>query len=118
VRKCPDFNALICTSGGGFPKKVETFIFFRIADPKDFVDDLEDLIPLIKTVKGILKDRDDIKKHKDDKKPGLLEMVGVNIALTYTGLRAVSCSLSLDIIVAHYICSRLVSLMIRWPGHR
>lgn len=86
-----DINTHPFTSGAGFPKKVETFIFFRITDPKDFVDDIQDLVPLLKTLKGIQKDRDDIKKHKDEKKPGLLEMVGVNVALTYTGLRAVSC---------------------------
>jgi len=77
---------------GGFPKKVETFIFFRITDAKDFIDDLKQLAPLIKTVKQILKDRDDIKKHKEGGKGGLLEMVGVNIALSYTGLHAIGIS--------------------------
>lgn len=77
---------------GGLPKKTQTYIFFQIVDGKKFVQDLKELIPLIKTVEQVLKDRDDIAKHKKEKKPGLIKMVGVNISLSYTGLRAVSIS--------------------------
>ncbi|KXN90737.1 Dye-decolorizing peroxidase msp1 [Leucoagaricus sp. SymC.cos] len=47
---------------------------------------------MIKTVKQILADRDAIDRHKKEKKPGLLKLVGANISLTYTGLQAMGIS--------------------------
>jgi len=75
--------------GGGLPKKVETFIFFQIADAKNFIQHLKELVPLIKTAEQVLKDRDDIQQHKKGGQGGLVEMAAVNIALSYTGLRAI-----------------------------
>lgn len=86
----PTILTLVFISGLGLPKKVETFIFFQITDAKNFIENLKELAPLIKTTEQVLQDRDDIDKHKKSGKGGLIVMSGVNIALSYTGLRAVS----------------------------
>jgi hypothetical protein len=65
-------------------------MFFKITDGKKFVTDLVKLAPMIQTVQQTLANRDAIAKHKKEKKTGLIEMVGANISLTYTGLQAVS----------------------------
>jgi len=69
----------------GLPKKTQFYIFFAVADTKKFRADLNKFIPLIKTVEGVLKDRDAIYDHKKKKLPGLVQMVGVNIAFSHKG---------------------------------
>ncbi|KAF5347724.1 hypothetical protein D9756_010307 [Leucocoprinus leucothites] len=76
----------------GLPKKTQTFMFFKINNGKRFVTDLAKLAPLIKTVAQSLQDREAIDKHKKEKKPGLIKLVGANISLTSTGLQAVGLS--------------------------
>ncbi|KAF4612368.1 hypothetical protein D9613_003959 [Agrocybe pediades] len=77
----------------GLPKKTETYLFFQISDAKKFRTDLRNFIPLVKTVAGTLKDRDDISKHKQGTvggKPPLIPMAGVNIAFSHFGLKALN----------------------------
>ncbi|KIM34766.1 hypothetical protein M413DRAFT_450072 [Hebeloma cylindrosporum] len=69
----------------GLPKKTQFYIFFDVTDTKKFREDLNKFIPLIKTVEGVLKDRDAIKDHKKKKLPGLVHIVGVNIAFSHKG---------------------------------
>ncbi|KDR78229.1 hypothetical protein GALMADRAFT_65104 [Galerina marginata CBS 339.88] len=73
----------------GLPKKTETLFFFQITDPIKFRQELRTFIPLIKTVAGVLKDRDAIDKHKkchgSSLQPHLIPMVGVNIAFSHFG---------------------------------
>jgi len=69
----------------GLPKKTETYIVFEITDAAKFRKDLNKLIPLIKTVAGVLKDRQDIDNHKKNKLPGLVQMTGVNISFSHLG---------------------------------
>jgi len=76
----------------GLPKKTETYVFFQISEPKKFKTDLRKFIPLVKTVAGALKDRDDISKHKKGTiggKPTLIPMFGVNISFSHFGLKKV-----------------------------
>ncbi|KAF9560569.1 peroxidase TAP [Agrocybe pediades] len=69
----------------GLPKKTQTYIFFDITNVKKFRSDLRNFIPLIKTVAQVLKDRKAIDDHKKQKLPGLLPIVGVNIAFSHLG---------------------------------
>ena len=75
--------SLACRSG--LPKKKQLYIFFDIVDVKKFQQDLVRFIPLIKTVAGVLKDRQAIDDHKKKKLPGLIPLVGVNISFSHKG---------------------------------
>ena len=74
----------------GLPKKTQLYIFFDIVDVTEFRHNLVSFIPLIKTVAGVLKDRDAIDDHKKKKCPGLITMVGVNISFSHKGFVKVS----------------------------
>ncbi|KAF9530789.1 DyP-type peroxidase [Crepidotus variabilis] len=74
----------------GLPKKTETFYFFQIIHPVHFKRDLRQLIPLIKTVADVGKDRkkiqdykDRVKHHPEENLPPLIHLAGVNIALSH-----------------------------------
>jgi hypothetical protein len=69
----------------GLPKKTQLYIFFEIVDVEKFRKDLVRFIPLIKTVAGVLKDRQAIDDHKKKKLPGLVKLVGVNISFSHKG---------------------------------
>ena len=69
----------------GLPKKTQLYIFFEIAHVEKFRKDLHCFIPLIKTVAGVLKDRQEIDDHKKKKLPGLIKLVGVNISFSHKG---------------------------------
>ncbi|KAF8952262.1 peroxidase TAP [Flammula alnicola] len=69
----------------GLPKKTQFYVFFDITDVAKFRKDLNKFIPLIKTVAGVLKDRDDIADHKKKKLPGLIPLTGVNISFSHQG---------------------------------
>jgi len=69
----------------GLPKKTQLYIFFDIVDVTKFKQDLVSFIPLIKTVAGVLKDRQAIDDHKKKKLPGLITLVGVNISFSHKG---------------------------------
>ena len=69
----------------GLPKKTQLYIFFDIVDVPKFRHDLVHFIPLIKTVAGVLKDRQAIDDHKKKKHPGLITLVGVNISFSHKG---------------------------------
>ena len=73
----------MCRSG--LPKKTQLYIFFDIVDVAKFRKELVHFIPLIKTVAGVLKDRQDIDDHKKKKLPWLIPMVGVNISFSHKG---------------------------------
>ncbi|KAF8654275.1 hypothetical protein AX16_003570 [Volvariella volvacea WC 439] len=77
----------------GLPKKTETYYFFEITDPATFKTHMKRFIREIKTVKGVLKDREAIERHrkehsKDGRKPPLIPLVGVNISFSHFGLAA------------------------------
>jgi Dyp-type peroxidase family len=69
----------------GLPKKTQLYIFFDIVDVTKFRQDLVRFIPIIKTVAGVLKDRQAIDDHKKKKLPGLIPLVGVNISFSHKG---------------------------------
>ncbi|KAF8197128.1 hypothetical protein BJ912DRAFT_98447 [Pholiota molesta] len=69
----------------GLPKKTQFYIVFDIVNVAKFRKDLNKLIPLIKTVAGVLKDRQAIDDHKKKKLPGLVPLTGVNIAFSHLG---------------------------------
>ena len=80
----------------GLPKKTQTYIFFQIgSDVAAFRAALGHLIPLITTAVQV---QDDLSKIAENKKtsaskgtsPPLLQLSGVNIAFSHTGLIAVS----------------------------
>ncbi|KAJ8474877.1 dyp-type peroxidase [Pleurotus djamor] len=71
---------------GGLPKKTETYYFFQISDAHRFTTNIADLIPLITTSQQISKDREVIKEHKRQKKPGMVPMSAVNLAFSQVGL--------------------------------
>nr|WAW38289.1 DyP-type peroxidase [Chondrostereum purpureum] len=76
---------------GGFPKKTETYLFFKIAKVPEFKKDLAEFAPLVKSTADVLKDRKDIQEHKkrcerEGKKPDLIPLVGVNISFSRFGL--------------------------------
>ncbi|CAA7266771.1 unnamed protein product [Cyclocybe aegerita] len=71
----------------GLPKKTQFYIFFDIKDVAKFRADLVKFVPIVKTVAQVLKDRDDIADHKRRGLPGLIPMVGVNIAFSHTGFQ-------------------------------
>ncbi|KAI0782337.1 DyP-type peroxidase [Abortiporus biennis] len=71
----------------GLPKKTETYIFFQISDDVSaFRSQLTHLVPLVTSTAQVLKDRDTIANHKQSKKPGLVEISGLNIAFSQSGL--------------------------------
>lgn len=74
----------------GLPKKTQFYIVFDIVDVAKFRKDLNKFIPLIKTVAGVLKDRQAIDDHKKQKLPGLVPLTGVNIAFSHLGFVKVS----------------------------
>ncbi|KDR72906.1 hypothetical protein GALMADRAFT_252241 [Galerina marginata CBS 339.88] len=69
----------------GLPKKTQVYVFFNVVNVGKFRSDLKKFVPLVKTVAEVLKDRDDIADHKKKKLPGLLPIVGVNIAFSHKG---------------------------------
>ncbi|KAF8151771.1 peroxidase TAP [Crassisporium funariophilum] len=69
----------------GLPKKTQYYIFFDILDVTKFRSDLRKLVPIVKTVAQVLKDRKDIEDHKKQKLPGLIPLVGVNISFSHLG---------------------------------
>ncbi|PPQ68900.1 hypothetical protein CVT26_001837 [Gymnopilus dilepis] len=69
----------------GLPKKTQTYFFFAITNVAKFRHHLHKLVPYIKTVAGVLKDRDAIDHHKKNKHPGLVPMTGVNISFSHKG---------------------------------
>ncbi|KAF8151502.1 hypothetical protein B0H34DRAFT_131748 [Crassisporium funariophilum] len=76
----------------GLPKKTETWYFFQVTEPTAFRRNLRNFIPLIKNVAQVIRDRDDIEKHKRDdqehgRKPQLIPLVGVNIAFSHFGFK-------------------------------
>lgn len=74
----------------GLPKKTETYILFTITNATKFRKDLSKLIPLIKTVAGVLVDRQAIEAHKKLGLPGLIPITGVNISFSHLGFTTVS----------------------------
>ena len=74
----------------GLPKKTQLYIFFDIVNVTEFRHNLVSFIPLIKTVAGVLKDRDAIDDHKKKKLPGLITLDGVNISFSHKGFVKVS----------------------------
>ncbi|KAJ3494915.1 hypothetical protein NLJ89_g10713 [Agrocybe chaxingu] len=82
-----DEEILIFIHRSGLPKKTQFYIFFDIKDAAKFRADLVKFIPVVKTVAQVLKDRDDIADHKRRGLPGLIPMVGVNIAFSHTGFQ-------------------------------
>ncbi|ERF68523.1 hypothetical protein EPUS_05662 [Endocarpon pusillum Z07020] len=81
----------------GFPKKTETFYFFRIDDNrvKEFREQLTELVPLITTTNQI---KDDRRKIDENKKKGaerqhgppkLLKMCGVGLSFSHKGLEKI-----------------------------
>ena len=78
-------DVLTVSCRSGLPKKTQLYIFFDIVDVTKFRKDLLRFIPLIKTVAGVLKDRQDIDDHKKKKLPGLITLVGVNISFSHKG---------------------------------
>ena len=73
------------SSRSGLPKKTQTYFFFAITNVAKFRHHLHKLVPYIKTVAGVLKDRDTIDHHKKNKHPGLVPMTGVNISFSHKG---------------------------------
>ncbi|PPQ90336.1 hypothetical protein CVT25_007738 [Psilocybe cyanescens] len=81
----------------GLPKKTETLYFFQITDAQKFRRDLVNFIPLVKSVAEVLKDREDIDKHKNghghgyghghNVRPHLIPIVGVNISFSHVGFK-------------------------------
>ncbi|KDR71618.1 hypothetical protein GALMADRAFT_159433 [Galerina marginata CBS 339.88] len=79
----------------GLPKKTETLYFFQITDAVKFRKDLKKFIPLVKSVAQVLKDREEIEKHKRDHhasvlhgfRPILIPLVGVNISFSHFGFK-------------------------------
>lgn len=69
----------------GLPKKTQSYIFFQIVDVTKFRADLARFVPFVKTVAGVLKDRDLIKEHKKKGHKTLIPLVGVNIAFSHLG---------------------------------
>jgi hypothetical protein len=78
-------EVLTVSCRSGLPKKTQLYIFFDIDDVTEFRKKLLCFIPIIKTVAGVLKDRQDIDDHKKNKRPGLLTLVGVNISFSHKG---------------------------------
>jgi len=72
----------------GLAKKVESFVFFDIANPTQFRQRLKSLIPLITTTTQALADQKAIQAQKAEGYNSLLKLVGTNIAFSQTGLHA------------------------------
>ncbi|KAH6902595.1 peroxidase TAP, partial [Coprinopsis sp. MPI-PUGE-AT-0042] len=73
---------------GGLPKKTELCYFFQILKADRFRQDLAKFAPLVKTVQGVIEDRKRIEDHKKKNKPGLVPVVGINIAFSHLGFQA------------------------------
>lgn len=78
-------------SRSGLPKKTQTYVFFQITDANAFRRALSDLVPVITSTEQVLRHRQSItdnKKKAADQghAPQLLDIVGVNIAFSHTGL--------------------------------
>ncbi|KDR71616.1 hypothetical protein GALMADRAFT_143869 [Galerina marginata CBS 339.88] len=76
----------------GLPKKTETLYFFQITDAVKFREDLKKIIPLVKSVAQVLKDREEIEKHKRGHglhgfRSILIPLVGVNISFSHFGFK-------------------------------
>ena len=63
----------------------ELFFFFEVLDAATFRQQLVKLVPHIKSVVDSQKDRKTVRDHKKQRKPGLVEVVGVNIAFSHKG---------------------------------
>ncbi|KDQ22873.1 DyP-type peroxidase [Pleurotus ostreatus PC15] len=72
---------------GGLPKRTETYFFFDVTNVDQFKANMAHFIPHIKTSAGIIKDREAIKEHKRQKKPGLVPMAAVNVSFSHLGLQ-------------------------------
>ncbi|KAH6902594.1 peroxidase TAP [Coprinopsis sp. MPI-PUGE-AT-0042] len=73
---------------GGLPKKTELYYFFQILKADRFRQDLAKFVPLVKTAQGVIEDRKRIEDHKKKNKPGLVPVVGINIAFSHLGFQA------------------------------
>lgn len=74
----------------GLPKKTQTYLFFQITDSNAFRTALSDLVPLITTTEQVVNHRQTISDHKKKSHGGnLLDIVGVNIAFSHSGLTTV-----------------------------
>ena len=63
----------------------EHFFFFEVLDATAFRQQLLKLVPHIKSVVDSQKDRGTVRDHKRQRKPGLVRVVGVNIAFSHKG---------------------------------
>jgi len=72
----------------GLAKTVESFVFFVITNPTQFRKSINSIIPLITTTTQALADQAAIQAHKKKGDPGLLTLVGTNIAFSQAGLHA------------------------------
>ncbi|KLO11577.1 Dyp-type peroxidase [Schizopora paradoxa] len=70
----------------GFPKRAEDFVFFTIQDVAGFKQALKQLQPLITSTADVQAARKQIDDHKKCNAPGLLKIVGTNIAFSAKGL--------------------------------
>jgi hypothetical protein len=77
----------------GLPKKTETYFLFQITDANRFRKQLNQFVPLVKSVAQVIKDRKAIDEHKGSGNETLLTMVGVNFALSHKGFVKVDNSL-------------------------
>ncbi|KAH6884653.1 peroxidase TAP [Coprinopsis sp. MPI-PUGE-AT-0042] len=71
----------------GLAKNSELYYFFQITDVKKFRRDLNQVIPLVKSVEGAIWDRQRIDEHKREGKPGLVPVSGINIAFSHLGFQ-------------------------------
>lgn len=81
------------------PKKVETFVFFRITRADVFKKHMSGLVPFLTTADDAFKMREDIyQKKAAGTLKGLVKLSAINVALSASGLQKVCC-------VLKYVCS-------------
>ncbi|KAH6902597.1 peroxidase TAP [Coprinopsis sp. MPI-PUGE-AT-0042] len=72
----------------GLPKKTEYYYFFRILNAERFRVDLAKFAPHVKSAQEVIDDRKRIEDHKKKGKPGLVPVVGINVAFSHLGFQA------------------------------
>ena len=73
----------------GLPKRFEEFIFFDITHIAAFKAGLAQLIPQLTSTDDVLNFRKRIYDHKKQNHPGLIKLIGINIAFSFRALAKV-----------------------------
>lgn len=70
---------------GGLPKKTELCYFFQITNVSKFRQQFVNLVPLVKSVNDVTRDRECIRDHKRRGGQGVIPLTAVNVSFTHQG---------------------------------